>query len=64
MFLARPMSIVADAADGADDVMELVLTRGRDPDRAYSQSALAAEHNFNPEYADANSRAPTGNHVR
>jgi hypothetical protein len=33
-------------------LMESVLTRGRDPDRAHSQSALAAEHNFNPECAE------------
>ena len=46
------MSIVADGADGADDVMESVLTHDRDPDRAHSQSALAAEHNFNPECAE------------
>jgi hypothetical protein len=52
MVWTRAISIVADAADGADDVMESVLTRGRDPDRAHSQSALAAEHNFNPECAE------------
>src|SRR5215475_10131246 len=52
MVWTRAISIVADAADGADDVMEWVLTRGRDPDRAHSQSALAAEHNFNPECAE------------
>ena len=43
------ISIVADAADGADG-MESVLTRGRDLDRPHSQSALAAEDDFNPEY--------------
>src|SRR5215472_2762693 len=52
MVWIRPISIVTDAADGADDVMESVLTRGRDPDRPHSQSALAAEHNFNPECAE------------
>src|SRR5262249_16253525 len=48
----RAISIVADAADVADDVMGSVLTRGRDPDRAHSQSALAAEGNLNPECAE------------
>jgi len=55
MVWTSAISIVADAADaadGADDVMESVLTRGRDPDRAHSQSALAAERNFNPECAE------------
>src|SRR5262249_54384381 len=39
-------------ADGADDIMESVLTRGRDPDRPHPQPALAAEDNFNSEYAE------------
>src|SRR5262245_53573004 len=52
MVWTRAISIVADAADGADDVMESVFSRGRDPDRPHSQSALAAEHNFNPECAE------------
>src|SRR5262249_14730600 len=52
MVWTRAISIVADPADGADDVMESVLTRGRDPDCAHSQSALAAEDNFNSEYAE------------
>src|SRR5262249_38193462 len=50
MVWTRAISIVADAADVG--VMESVLTRGRDPDRPHSQSALAAEHNFNPECAE------------
>jgi hypothetical protein len=52
MVWTRAISIVADAADGADDVMESVLTRGRDPDRPHSPPALAAEDNFNSEYAE------------
>jgi hypothetical protein len=46
MVWTRGISIVADAADGADGVMQLVLAYGRYPDRPHSQSALAAEHNF------------------
>src|SRR6516165_5831576 len=42
------MSIVADAADDAVGVMQLVLAYGRYPDRARSQPPLAAEDNFNP----------------
>src|SRR6516162_10624984 len=49
MVWTRGISIVADAADGADDVMESVLIRGHDPDCAHSQPPLAAEANFNPE---------------
>src|SRR5262249_2434939 len=32
--------------------MDSVLTRGHDPDRAHSQPPLAAEDNFNSEYAE------------
>ena len=46
------MSIVADAADGADGVMGLVLTYGRYPDCPRSQPPLAAEDNLNPERAE------------
>src|SRR5215831_19460456 len=42
------MSIVADAADGADGVMQLVLAYGRYRDCACSEPPLAAEGNFNP----------------
>src|SRR6476661_5281439 len=48
------MSIVAGAADGADDadgVMQLVLAYGRYPDCARSEPPLAAEGNFNPNCA-------------
>jgi len=40
------MSIVADAADCADGVMQLVLAYGRYPDGARSEPPLAAEGNF------------------
>src|SRR5215471_14601417 len=46
------MSIVADAADGADGVMQLVFVYGRYPDCARSQPPLAAEGDFNPECAE------------
>src|SRR5258705_13848174 len=46
------MSIVTDAADGADDVTGSVLTHGRYPDCPRSQLPLAAEDNFNPECAE------------
>src|SRR5215831_11849867 len=52
MVWTRAISVLADAADGADDVIESVLTRGRDADRPHSQSALAAEDNFNLECAE------------
>jgi hypothetical protein len=46
------MSIVADAADGADGVMGSVLTHGRYPDCPHSQPPLAAEDNFNLKCAE------------
>src|SRR5262245_37868050 len=46
------MSIVADGADGADDVMGSVLTHGRYPDCPRSQPPRAAEGNLNPECAE------------
>src|SRR5438094_459712 len=46
------MSIVADAADGADDIRGLVLSYGRYPDGPRSQPPLAAEDNLNPECAE------------
>src|SRR6516165_12359740 len=46
------MSIVADAADGADGVMQLVLAYGRYRDCACSEPPLAAEGNFNPKCAE------------
>ena len=46
-------SIVADAADGTDGVMQLVLAYGRYPDCARSQPPLAAEDNFNPKCPEA-----------
>src|SRR5262249_38044173 len=52
MVWTRAISIVADAADGADDVMEWRLSRGHDPDSAHPQPPLAAERNFNPECAE------------
>src|SRR5215467_1943048 len=52
MVWTRAISIIAHPPDGADDVMESVLTPGRDPDRPHSQSALAAEYNFNSEYPE------------
>jgi hypothetical protein len=45
------MSIVADAADGADGVMESILTYGRYPDSLWplrSQPPLAAEDDLIP----------------
>ena len=42
--------LVADVADGTDDVTEL-LTCERNPDCPHSQPPLAAEDNFNPECA-------------
>jgi hypothetical protein len=50
--LDPPMSILADAADGADDVIESALTCGRDPNCPHSQPPLAAEDNFNPKCAE------------
>src|SRR6266516_1046819 len=46
------MSIVADAADSADGVMQWVLAYGRYPDCARSEPPLAAEDNFNPKCAE------------
>ena len=46
------MFIIADAADGADGVMQLVLAYGRYPDYARSEPPHAAEGNFNPERAE------------
>src|ERR1700730_1939145 len=43
------MSIVADAADGSDGVVQLVLAYGRYPDCPRSEPPLAAEDNLNPE---------------
>src|SRR6516165_10997655 len=45
------MFIIADAADGADGVMQLVVPYGRYPDCARSELPLAAEDNLNPECA-------------
>ena len=45
-------SIVADAADGTDGVMQLVLAYGRYPDCARSEPPLAAEYNLNPKRAE------------
>src|SRR5438132_1036862 len=55
MFWTRAISIVADAADGADDadgVMQLVLVYGRYRDCARSEPPLAAKGNFNPNCAE------------
>jgi hypothetical protein len=46
------MSIVADAADGADGIIGSALPYGRYPDCPRSQPPLAAEDNFNPECAE------------
>src|SRR6516225_11621460 len=48
MFQTRTISVVADAADGADGVTQLVLVYNRYPDCARSKPPLAAEGNFNP----------------
>src|SRR5215470_2233624 len=45
-------SIVADAADGTDGVMQLVLAYGRYPNCARSEPPLAAEYNLNPKRAE------------
>ena len=49
MFLARPKSMVANAADGTDVVMGSAFTYGRYRDCPRSQPPLAAEHNLNSE---------------
>ena len=46
------MFIIADAADGADGVMQLVVPYGRYPDCARSEPSLAAEYNLNPKRAE------------
>src|SRR6266487_3282684 len=46
------MSIVADAADGANGIIGSALPYGRYPDCPRSQPPLAAEDNFNPECAE------------
>src|SRR5439155_5256458 len=46
------MSIVADGADGADDVTGSVLTYGRYPNCPRSQPPLTAEDNLNPKGAE------------
>src|SRR6476661_6573227 len=43
--------MVADAADGADDVVGSVLAHGRYPDGPRSQPPLAAEDDLNPKRA-------------
>ena len=52
MVYSRLMVIVADAADGADGVMQLVFVYGRYPDCARSEPPLSAEDNFNPDGAE------------
>ena len=52
MVLDPPISMVADAADGADGVMDSVLAYGRYPDCPRSQPPLAAEDDLNPEGAE------------
>src|SRR5262245_1992772 len=52
MVWSRSVSIVADAADGADGVVGSVLAHGRYPDGPRSRPALAAEDNLNPECAE------------
>jgi hypothetical protein len=49
------MSIVADAADGADGIIGSALPYGRYPDCPRSQPPLAAEDNLNPEGAEEGS---------
>jgi hypothetical protein len=44
--------MVADTADGADDVVGSVLAHGRYPDGPRSQPPLAAEDDLNPEWAE------------
>src|SRR6266516_251972 len=46
------MSIVADAADGANGIIGSALPYGAYPDCPRSQPPLAAEDNFNPECAE------------
>ena len=46
------MSIIADAGEDADGVMDSVLAYGRYPDCPRSEPPLAAEGNLNPECAE------------
>src|SRR5262245_15250323 len=52
MVWTRSMSIVADAADAADGVIQLVLAYGPYRDYARSEPPLAAEGNFNANCAE------------
>src|SRR6266571_7477607 len=52
MVCTRPISMVADTADGADGVVRSVLAHGRYRDGPRSQPPLTAEDDLNPEGAE------------